>query len=276
MMPTSALPSPSVDPRAAWPGPDIPVIRLDPDPLNIPMTHAPTILNPDETETADTVEDANLPGSLPTLRKQYIIFSKTHSEINTDLPARISRIWYINPYGQEIRPAANPKVTDALANAECIIYSIGSLYTSIIPSLILRGVGEAITRKATAARKVLILNGTLDREVGPSTHPFTAMDFVRAIARAGLESVGIHGRDAEKWELSGYVTHLVYIEGEGTPKLDREELADAGIEALRVYGRRFDGGCYYDEKALTQTLQALAGGNGSRKKEHARRNTLLS
>jgi hypothetical protein len=222
------------------------------------------------------VEDANLPGSLPTLRKQYIVFNKGHSEANHDLPSRISRIWYINPYGQEIRPAANSKVTDALANAECIIYSIGSLYTSIIPSIVLRGVGEAISRKATAARKVLILNGTLDREVGPSTNPFTAMDFIRAIARAGLESMGTYGRDAEKWELSSYVTHLVYIEGEGTPKVDREELADAGIEGLRVYGRKEDGGCYYDEKALTQTLQALAGGNGGRKKDHTRRNTLLS
>lgn len=56
-----------------------------------------------ELEYADSVEDANLPGSLPTLRKQYINFSKLDGD-DDDLPARIGRIWYINPYGQEIRP----------------------------------------------------------------------------------------------------------------------------------------------------------------------------
>src|SRR5204862_5755050 len=94
-----------------------------------------------ETEEQDGIEDANLPGSLPTLRKQYIEFSKDGEE---DLSSRIERIWYINPYGQEIRPAANPAVTSAISESQGIIYSIGSLYTSIVPSLILRGVGEAI------------------------------------------------------------------------------------------------------------------------------------
>lgn len=278
----SAAPSPSIDPRAPWPAPHPPTIRLDPTPLNLPITHPPStqIAETDETDTADSIEDANLPGSLPTLRKQYLTFSKAHVDGESDLPARISRIWYINPYGQEIRPAANPKTVEAIASTECIIYSIGSLYTSIIPSIILRGIGDAIARRAVNAQKILILNGTLDRESGPSTTPFTGLDFVRAIARAGLESRGIYDREADVSELRDYVTHLVYIEGEGTPKVDREGLAEAGIEAIRVYGRRAQGdggrGCYYDEKALTQALQAVIGGRAGGRREHARRNTLLS
>jgi len=96
---TSAVPSPSIDPRSQWLTPTLPAIRLDPQPLNIPMTHRPSTPSnePDETETADSIEDANLPGSLPTLRKQYITFSKTHEPGDSDLPARIDRIWYINP-----------------------------------------------------------------------------------------------------------------------------------------------------------------------------------
>jgi len=129
------------------------------------------------------------------------------------------------------------------------------------------------------ARKVLILNGTVDRESGPSSTPFTAMDFVRAIARAGLESSGAR-REAEVWELRQYVTHLIYIEGSGVPRVSREELAEAGIEGLRVYGRKAGGmdskGCYYDEKALTQALQALVGGGSGQKKDPTRRNTLVS
>ena len=100
----------------------------------------------DFTEDDDDEEDgANLPGSLPALRRPNIAFSKHHSaDDEEDLPARIERLWYINPYGQEIAPVANPKVVEALAQSRVVVYSIGSLYTSIIPSLVLRAVGRAI------------------------------------------------------------------------------------------------------------------------------------
>lgn len=180
-------------------------------------------------DSSQEEEDGNLPCSHPTLRQSSIKFSKTphlnDSNTNTpDLPSRITRIWYINPYGQEIHPPPNPRVPAALLASQAIIYSIGSLYTSIIPSLILAGIGDAI-RHAPAAtgRKILILNGSLDREVGPrvrsddddnshnndkdddnnnteemaeekaedtATAPFTATDFAHAIVRAGEESAG--------------------------------------------------------------------------------------
>jgi len=77
--------------------------------VNISHPSAPTAL-PDDTLVApaltaadhDRIEDANLPGSLPVLRRQHITFSKAGEE---DLPARIQRLWYINPYGHEIWPS---------------------------------------------------------------------------------------------------------------------------------------------------------------------------
>jgi len=36
---------------------------------------------------------------------------------NASLPSPISRIWYINPYGHEIRPAPNPAVLSALSTS---------------------------------------------------------------------------------------------------------------------------------------------------------------
>merc|ERR1711939_803872 len=132
-------------------------------------------------------EDANGPGTLPSLRKPAIAFSKDQEE---DLPSRIERLWYINPYGQQITIPANPRVLEALRKASCIVYSIGSLYTSIIPSLILGGVGEAVASPAIRS-KILILNGTIDRETGPSSDPYTALDFVGAIANACCESRGL-------------------------------------------------------------------------------------
>ena len=62
----------------------------------------------EQTEEQDHVEDANMPGTLPTLRKPAIAFSKQHEE---PLPSRIDRLWYINPYGQEITIPANPLFT---------------------------------------------------------------------------------------------------------------------------------------------------------------------
>jgi hypothetical protein len=224
-----------------------------------------------ETEEHDHIEDANLPGSLPTLRKQYISFSKTEEE---DLPARIERLWYINPYGQEIRLNPNPKVLDALKAAQCIIYSIGSLYTSIIPSLILRGVGEAVA-STNIKHKILILNSTLDRETGPSSNPLTATDFISAIARACASSRGFVG-PVGPHEYKLYVTHLIHLSSPITPKVDKVELQGLGIECIRLYGRTINdssGVVRYDEKALIQTLEATIGMRDFAT-ERSRRNTL--
>ena len=154
-----------------------------------------------------------------------------------------------------------------------MIYSIGSLYTSLVPSLILRGIGDAILR-STASQKILILNGSLDRETGPKSDPYTAFDFVQAIGRACLESQGIFGRRPELQELSSFVTHLIHLEGDGVPKVDKHQFRQAGIETVRLYGRREQGsaGGRYDEKALEQAIAALVGQKTIRF-DKSRRNT---
>ena len=218
------------------------------------------------------IEDASLPGSLPTLRQPNIAFSKLDEE---PLPARIERIWYINPYGQEIRPAANPKAIETLKVAEAVVYSIGSLYTSIVPSLILRGVGDALVKSQSIKYKILILNGCLDRETGSSAAGDTGMgavDFVEAIIRAGEGSRG--AGDPNGSPAGRYVTHVIHLEGEGTPKVDRGSLAALGIECIRLYGRKGeDGKMRYDGKALGQALEAILG-NRSMRFDRSRRNTL--
>ncbi|KAJ5622702.1 LPPG:FO 2-phospho-L-lactate transferase CofD/UPF0052 [Penicillium herquei] len=240
----------------------------------------------DPSDLSDTVyEEDHLPGSLATLRNKNIAFSKAKNE---DLPSRISRIWYINPYGQEIRPPANPRVLEALNDAQAIIYSIGSLYTSIIPAIVLRGVGRSILA-SPARHKILILNGSLDRETGPPSQAFSASDFVEAIARAGEESRGsrsvrsqLHSDShtstsatennrSNSIPYNSYVTHILHLDGPGTPHVDRERLMEMGIETLRLYGRKIttnaDGqevviGMQYDSKALVQALEVVLGKKG--------------
>lgn len=206
---------------------------------------------------------------MPTLRKQYITFSKADEE---ELRARIERLWYINPYGQEIRIAANPMVLNALDEAQAVIYSIGSLYTSIVPSLVLKGVGEAIHNPAIR-HKILILNSTIDRETGPSSNPYTALDFIAAIAKACEDSKGAFG-PIDKSKYKNYVTHLIHLQGSGTPAVDNDELKNLGIEAIRVYGRKNPGENFvrYDERGLIQALGVTMGKRDLRMP--SRRNTL--
>jgi len=207
----------------------------------------------------DRIEDANLPGSLPVLRRQHIAFSKDEEE---DLPARIQRVWYINPYGHEIWPNVNLKVLAALHASTTVIYSIGSLFTSIIPSLILRGIGTAIA-KPNIRHKILVLNAKLDRETGPRSNPMTAKDFVAAVAGACAQAdpPGVTGGAGDEQHLKKFVTHLLYLEGEGVPSVDVKDLERLGIRCIRVAGRRVGegktGALRYNETALGEALEAI-------------------
>lgn len=236
----------------------------------VPVPTSPSRRVQRDSEEDHKIEDANGPGTLPSLRKPALEFSKDKEE---DLPARIDRLWYINPYGQQITIPANPRVLEALGTASCMIYSIGSLFTSIIPSLICRGVGEAASSPAIRS-KILILNGTIDRETGPSSNPYAALDFVAAIANACCESRGLPRPQPESyWH---YVTHVVYLDNTTSPKVDKDAFNRIGIESMRLYGPKGQNGKsgYYDTKALEQALEAIVGRKDP-KSDKTRRNTLV-
>lgn len=70
-----------------------------------------------------------------------------------------------------------------------------------------------------------------------------------------------------------YVTHLIHLEGEGAPAVDRDELGRLGVECVRLYGRKANGVWTYDGKALAQALGAILGKRDPREGK-SRRNTL--
>ncbi|KAL4802064.1 hypothetical protein BDV18DRAFT_154429 [Aspergillus unguis] len=304
----NSISHPSLPPRPASPRPNHP---LQTDGANDQIDGAIDYTEPSDVLDTALYEDDQPPGFLPHLRGKNINFSKSENE---DLPARITRVWYINPYGQEIRPRANPRVLESLRDAQAVIYSIGSLYTSLIPSLVLQGVGQAIV-SSPARHKILILNGSLDRETGPPDDPFNAVDFVEAITRAGEESRGKMAIDHSNTEsfpsltpttntndthqgrypslpYTSYVTHVLHLEGPGTPHVDKDRLGEMGIETLRLYGRKIvssspsqDGaetenevpvGMKYDSTGLVQALEVVLGkkGDGMLRGAVSRRNTL--
>jgi 2-phospho-L-lactate transferase/gluconeogenesis factor (CofD/UPF0052 family) len=138
------------------------------------------------------------------------------------LPSPVVRVFYLNQDLQETRPAANPRVLNHLRKSDKIVYAMGSLYSSIVPSLILTGVGEEIAQKDCP--KILILNADHDRE----THGMNALAFIAAIRNA-LNRYG-----TLNFQVSDYVNALVVMEGTTIP-IDEDELRKMGIDVIHCH-----------------------------------------
>lgn len=74
--------------------------------------------------------------------------------------------------------ATLPQATSALAEADAIVLGPGSLYTSILPTLLVPGIADAIA--ASRARVILVMN--LMTEPG-ETDTYGPLDFLRALRR---------------------------------------------------------------------------------------------
>lgn len=171
-------------------------------------------------EDSEIEESGNVPFYVhPELKKSQLHFNKVDSG---PLLSPIKRIFYISPYGEEIRPSAYHKVLSSIVEADVLVYSIGSLMTSISPVIILNGVGKAIARdskRSLSQKKVILLNGEPDRE----TFGMTAVDFVKTIVNLASYSLSQdHLKSSSKCEdpcqdlaWNRYVTHLFYIKGSG-------------------------------------------------------------
>jgi hypothetical protein len=88
------------------------------------------------------------------------------------LEARIERIFYINLYGQvsrrlplnlnatadmqEIFPEPNPEFLQTISKRDVLVYSCGSLWTSIVPSIALRGLATAIATSPSLKARVVL------------------------------------------------------------------------------------------------------------------------
>ena len=83
----------------------------------------------------------------------------------------ISRV-YLKPDGAQV----NPEAAEAILNAELVVIGPGSLYTSILPNLLVEGMVEAI--KASPALKVYICN--LASQQG-ETDGYDVDDYLRVI-----------------------------------------------------------------------------------------------
>ncbi|KAG1468379.1 hypothetical protein G6F56_003863 [Rhizopus delemar] len=202
-----------------------------------------------------------------------LFFSKQRIE---KLDSPIERVYYINRYGQEIYPVPNPKVITQLSTQHTLIYSIGSLYTSLIPCLVLRNIGNAIVQSQSLKHKILLLNGSQDRE----TDGYNALDFIHAITKALNESQRVDARRSFydtshnihtppasyppfpdhlffPSPVSCFITHLIYLDNSNI-EVDTRAIEALGVKCVSIKGSLSEQGePIYLTCALTQAIQNL-------------------
>lgn len=92
-----------------------------------------------------------------------------------DFPGKINHVWL-----EPNNPPAYPQVIQALLASDLIIVGPGSLYTSLLPNLLVPDIAEAI--RASRALKIMVCN--LATQPG-ETNDYNCEDHIRAIERHG-------------------------------------------------------------------------------------------
>ncbi|CAN1283778.1 Uncharacterized protein YNL011C [Linum perenne] len=175
------------------------------------------------------------------------------------LPSRIKRVFYMSSEGgnslHEVFPSVNATVLDQLSKVDCVVYAMGSLFTSICPSLVKHSLmsivflDETVIFKATFFKcfvevfirfyvalgrtfrrghaprnlQVLLLNGTHDRE----TAGFSCSCFVTAVTDALNRRYGDPHNCLEN-PASQYVNTILVPSGAAIP-IDIQALNSQGI-----------------------------------------------
>ena len=133
---------------------------------------------------------------------------------------KIKRVYYKD---EVEAPEENLK---ALEEADLIIFGIGSLYTSIIPNLLLKGIKESL--KKSKAKKIYICNAM--QQPG-ETDGYTVSDHIKAIndniGEGIIDCVIVDPRDIPKDILERYKSM-----NSDKVELDREKIKEYNVELI--------------------------------------------
>lgn len=133
---------------------------------------------------------------------------------------KIKRVYYKD---EVEAPEENLK---ALEEADLIIFGIGSLYTSIIPNLLLKGIKESL--KKSKAKKIYICNAMQQPR---ETEGYTVSDHIKAIndniGEGVIDSVIVDPRDIPKNILERYKSM-----NSDKVELDREKIKEYNVELI--------------------------------------------
>lgn len=142
------------------------------------------------------------------------------------LPSLIRKLYYTDKFNNKIEPKPHAEVLRKIKQGRGIIYGMGSLWTSIIPSLVLEGVGEAIAD--LQGPKVMLLNCCHDRE----TLGMTGKEMIEALCTS-LNRYGVLSHPPH-----AYISHVFVVEGSAIA-VDENLFKQWGIQLYRIPADRF-------------------------------------
>jgi len=167
----------------------------------------------------------------------------------TKYGGRIERISLSPP---DVEPL--PEAIEAIREADAIVLGPGSLYTSVIPNLLVPGIADAI--RASNAAKVYICN--VMTQPG-ETDGYSACDHVNAIARhVGdrlFDTVIVNSSDIPR-----RVRSLYAEKGADVVRLDLETLSAQGYRTIADELILFQGVLRHDANKLSHHIYRLATG----------------
>lgn len=121
--------------------------------------------------------------------------------------------------------------------------------TSIVPIIVLKGIGKAIAHDFGPGKKrILLLNGCEDRE----TFGMTASDYIETIVKLAHYSLQSSNVDTTNLKWCQFVTHLFYMT-DSKIAVERAFLEETNIHCVEVK-RSKDGSDRYDLDDLHRKL----------------------
>lgn len=157
-------------------------------------------------------------------------------ETNIDIPKQSSRAKIASMYLSNT-PKVNAHAVDAISEADIIILTIGDLYTSVIPNLLLPEVVQAIQN----SKAKVIYTCNQSNKIG-ETENFTALDYITALENYLGTSVidtivvNVFNKDVQNSTIVSY--NLSALESHGLTVIEGDVMSDAdtidGIKLAKV------------------------------------------
>ncbi len=191
--------------------------------------------------TADVYLEAEFENGATVLGESKIFAAKKKQN------SRIRRVRLIPEH-----PAPLPAAVEAIRDAELILLGPGSLYTSVIPNLLVSGISDAIA--GSPALKMYVCN-VMTQE--GETEGYTAFDHVRELlahTRPDLVDICLVNNAPLPDALRG----AYEAEGAGPTVIDRARFTQTGIELVERPLLRFDAGyARHDPLRLTYEIMEI-------------------
>jgi uncharacterized cofD-like protein len=186
----------------------------------------------------------------------HAVFEDGHEVVGeskiADYPGTIDGVYVTNTYDDET-PAASRRVVSAIMDADTIVLGPGSLFTSILPNLVIPEIREALLQ--TKAQVIYVCNIMTQR--GETEH-FTDADHVRVLNKHlgtnVIDTVLVNIEEVPE----DYMDHHKFDEYLVQVKHDFQGLCDLGV---RVVSANFlelkNGGAFHNGLAVAEEIVSL-------------------